>query len=136
MLPKPLIILLTLAVAFAVGVCPCGLELVLGRVTGAMTRIAAVKPARPHCSACVSEDQKSSGSEHDSRSADRCATVVSGEMPTTPDVAPIHIAVPPVVRPMILAVDVVRSTPPPEQTLCSGLPPPPTLFDLGCCLTI
>ena len=126
-------ILLTLIVAFAVGMCPCGLRLVVDQ---AITTVASIVPgqtAKVTCPACAGKHQPS-GSDHNAPDPQRCATTVTSDLPSSPTQAPVMAAMPVPFELLIVVADLVRPVGERGGFLHAGLPEPPTLLNLGCCL--
>ena len=126
-------ILLVLIAALAVGMCPCGLRLVVDR---AMTMVVSIGPgptAKITCPACVGKNQ-SSRSDHNAPDPQRCATAVTSDLPSSPTQAPVIAALPVPFELVIVAADPVRPVCERGAILHVGRPEPPTLLNLGCCL--
>jgi hypothetical protein len=125
-------ILLTLAVAFANGACPCGLALVMGDAGGVKAKVDSVKQGR--CPDCQSDGDRGTQPDHDQSAAEKCARTVSGNLPTAgvelPAVDFVAVAfVLPVLQPAVLANCEYRAA-----SDVRGAPPP-TLLNLSCCFT-
>ena len=126
-------ILVILIAALAVGMCPCGLRLVVDR---AMTIVASIGPsptAKITCPACAGKNQ-SSRSDHNAPDPQRCATAVTSDLPSSPTQAPIVAALPVPFELVIVVAAPVRPVCERRAFLHVGLPEPPTLLNLGCCL--
>ncbi len=127
------IILLTVAVTLAVGVCPCGRALMIGRLAGALFPVAASSEptVRGPCPACHGGDPRSDPGSPDAR---RCAASVAGDVPAVPVAVPAVDVTPAAFQPAALPPRLDRAVADRDRLLRPGLPPPPTLLNLACCL--
>ena len=125
---------LILIAALAVGMCPCGLRLVVDR---AMTMVASIVPgktAKVTCPACAGKQHQPSGSDRNAPDPQRCTTAVTSDLPSSPTQAPVMAAMPVPFELLIVVADPVRPVGERGGFLHAGLPEPPTLLNLGCCL--
>jgi hypothetical protein len=130
---KLFVIVLAFAVAFAVGICPCGLALAAEAV-GSVGHVHAVAATVPHCQNCSGGDHKSSESDQNAPDPQKCSSVVSGDLPSSPTVPAALLAIPAVVQPLPGDETVRFASVVHEETARPGLPPPPTLLNLFCSL--
>ena len=131
-----LAILLTLAVMLAVGVCPCGRAWMAGRLVGALMPVASAAGAdgRGHCPACHGGDRGSPRPDRNAPDPRLCAATVSGDVPSVPVGVPAVDVTPAIFQPVVVLALLNRVVVDRDTLLRPGLPPPPTLLNLSCCL--
>ena len=129
-------IFLTLAVAFAVGVCPCGRERLAQKLLGMSASTERSNIVQQACCPICHKENSRQDSDGNRPHLDRCAQMVSGEMPSQYVTAPapdLSLNVFLSFNPLVAVAPNFADRP---VSIPLWFPPPPTLIDLSCCLTV
>jgi hypothetical protein len=129
-----LAILVALSVAFANGVCPCGLAFVVKGVAAWHGATAEGRVVHRACPACQREGRNPDSDSGQKPNVEQCALMVSGDVPTTSSAAIPALDVVPVFFSFPVADASVPFHAFDRVGFLHSWLSPPTLLNLACCL--
>jgi len=132
---KGLAIFLSLIVAFAVGICPCGMNVLVARAGGELVRSNISTPATHAC--CLQKGSDKPSHPCNDTDPQKCASTVSADVPGGHAVAPIvhsPIAILIASIPLTENSAQMRHSADAVAGVCAS--PPPTLLALSCSFNI
>jgi len=128
---KGLAIFLSLIVAFAVGICPCGMGVLMARAGGEIVRSSSSSPSCPAC--CSQKNQEKHSKDCGESGPQKCATAISADVPSGHATAPtVHAQVAILIASMPLIENSVQSRRLSDAFAELSPSPPPTLLALSC----